>query len=112
MHFTTTALLALLPAALAAPTTSGPLDKRAPIIQARAGTALPGKYIVKLREGVTDETLTKALGKIAKADHVYKGIKFKGFAGKIADSVLNELRDLPEVCVELTNQMMLRTVCF
>ncbi|KAK3903312.1 peptidase S8/S53 domain-containing protein [Staphylotrichum tortipilum] len=96
MHFTTTALLALLPAVLAAPTAE-PLDKRAPIIAARAGTVVPGKYIVKLREGVTDETLTKAVSKIAKADHVYKGGKFKGFAGKIADSVLDELRSLPEV---------------
>ncbi|KAG7289965.1 hypothetical protein NEMBOFW57_006343 [Staphylotrichum longicolle] len=97
MHFST-ALLALLPAALAAPTAE-PLDKRAPIISARAGHVVPGKYIIKLKEGTSDDVLEAAVGKLgkSKADHVYRNRKFKGFAGTVGAALLEELRALPEV---------------
>ena len=105
MHFST-ALLALLPAALAAPTAE-PLSKRAPIITARAGHVVPGKYIIKLKEGTSDDVLNHAVGKLgkSKADHVYRGRKFKGFAGKIEAALLEELRALPEVRTELPNSI-------
>jgi len=101
MHFST-ALLALLPAALAAPTAE-PLDKRAPIISARAGHVVPGKYIIKLKEGTSDDALEAAVGKLgkSKADHVYRNRKFKGFAGKVEAALLEELRALPEVSTRL-----------
>ncbi|KAK4039878.1 peptidase S8/S53 domain-containing protein [Parachaetomium inaequale] len=97
MHFST-ALLALLPAALAAPTT-GTVDKRAPIIAARAGQVVPGKYVIKLKDGVADDALEAAIAKLgeSKADHVYRGRKFKGFAGKLEAALLDEIRLLPEV---------------
>jgi hypothetical protein len=97
MHFST-ALLALLPAALAAPTAE-PLSKRAPVITARAGQVVPGKYIVKLKESATEDALNRAVGKLgkSKADHIYRGAQFKGFAGKIDAALLEELRDLPDV---------------
>ncbi|KAK0708931.1 peptidase S8/S53 domain-containing protein [Apiosordaria backusii] len=96
MLFSAAALLALLPAALAAPATSGPLDKRAPIISARAGKVVPGKYIVKLKDGASDAVVNKVLGK-HKADQIYKGGKFKGFAGALDDVSLEAIRYLPEV---------------
>lgn len=97
MHFST-AILALLPAAFAAPTAE-PLSKRAPLIAARAGRVVPGKYIIKLKESASDDALEAAVSKLgaSKADHVYRGRKFKGFAGKIEAPVLEELRALPDV---------------
>lgn len=101
MHFST-ALLALLPAALAAPTVE-PLDRRAPVIAARAGHVLPGKYVIKLKEGASDDALEAALGKLKdKADHVYRRRKFKGFAGKLEAALLDEIRALPDVSFELS----------
>ncbi|KAK3386218.1 peptidase S8/S53 domain-containing protein [Sordaria brevicollis] len=82
---------------MAAP--SAPIDKRAPILEARAGTkVVPGKYIVKLREGASDDVLDKAVKKLGngKAEHVYKHA-FRGFAGRIDDKVLDEIRSLPDV---------------
>jgi hypothetical protein len=97
MHFSV-ALLALLPAALAAPTTE-PLGKRAPIIAARGGSVVPGKYVIKLKEGASNDALEAALKKLgnSKADHVYRSRKFKGFAGKLGAALLDEVRSLPDV---------------
>ncbi|KAL2269242.1 hypothetical protein VTJ83DRAFT_4088 [Remersonia thermophila] len=99
MHFSL-ALLALVPATMAAPA-AGPIDKRAPLIQARAGDVVPGKYIVKLKESASTDALDAALSKVTrkgrKADHIYRNRGFKGFAGKIDDATLDEIRNLPEV---------------
>ncbi|KAK4247870.1 serine protease [Corynascus novoguineensis] len=96
MHFST-ALLALLPAAFAAPA-ANTLDKRAPIISARPGTqVVPGKYIIKFRDGVAGDILEAALGLLkSDADFVYRG-KFRGFAAKLEDDILEALRLLPDV---------------
>ncbi|KAL2255475.1 hypothetical protein VTK26DRAFT_3272 [Humicola hyalothermophila] len=98
MHFSA-ALLALLPAAVFAAPASGPLDKRAPIIAARAGQVVPGKYIIKLKDGVANDVVDFILNQISefKPDHVYKGRKFKGFAGKINDALLDIVRAIPDV---------------
>jgi hypothetical protein len=97
MHFSV-ALLALLPAALAAPTAE-PIQKRAPIIAARVGQVVPNKYLIKLRDGTSDDALEAAISKLgkAKADHIYRGKKFRGFAGKLEADLLDEIRLLPEV---------------
>lgn len=98
MLFPAVFLLALLPAALAAPFNEPPsLVKRAPLIQARGGKVVPGKYIVKFRDGYADSILTTAAGK-HKASHVYKSA-FKGFAGAFSAASLEEIRKLPEVCI-------------
>ncbi|KAM7202625.1 Peptidase S8/S53 domain containing protein [Naviculisporaceae sp. PSN 640] len=97
MHFST--VLAFLPLALGAPATGGPIDKRAPLIQARGVNAnvVPGKYIVKLKSGASEDTITKLVGKVkSKSDFVYKGA-FKGFAGKISDAELDAIRANPDV---------------
>lgn len=98
MHFSTL-LLALLPAAALAAPASGTLDKRAPIIAAKAGRVVPGKYIIKFKDGTSDDVLDRTVGKLGKtkADHIYRGRKFRGFAGKIEDALLEEFRSLPEV---------------
>ncbi|EAQ85604.1 hypothetical protein CHGG_06857 [Chaetomium globosum CBS 148.51] len=97
MHFSV-ALLALLPAAIAAPTAE-PIQKRAPIIAARVGQVVPNKYLIKLREGTSDDALEAAIGKLgkSKADHIYRGKKFRGFAGKLEADLLDQIRLLPEV---------------
>ncbi|KAK3951335.1 alkaline protease [Pseudoneurospora amorphoporcata] len=96
MLFPAAFLLAQLPAAFAAPSNEPPsLEKRAPLIQARAGKVVPGKYIVKFRDDSADATLTAAAGK-HKANHLYKSA-FKGFAGAFGAASLEEIRKLPEV---------------
>jgi len=100
MHFSTALVATLLPAVLAAPAPAGPIDRRAPILEARAGEVIPGKYIIKLKEGYSDDTLEKVLSRVGikgKTDHVYKMRRFKGFAGKLDDKVLDAVRSLPEV---------------
>jgi len=89
--------------ALAAPAPSGetePLTIRAPLIEARSGTAIPGKYIVKLKEGSSDAVLTKALGGAGKKkpNQVYKGAGwgFRGFASELDEDSLEQIRVLPE----------------
>lgn len=97
MHLST--VLAFLPLALGAPAVGGPIDKRAPLIQARGLNAnvVPGKYIVKLKSGASEETISKLVGKVkSKSDFVYKGA-FKGFAGKISDAELDSIRANPDV---------------
>ncbi|KAK1756701.1 peptidase S8/S53 domain-containing protein [Echria macrotheca] len=91
------AVLALLPLALAAP--SGPIDRRAPILHPRGAEIIPGKYIVKLKDGATEATLDKAIGKLRKGkpQHVYKNTGFKGFAATVEDADLEALQALPDV---------------
>ncbi|KAK0629531.1 peptidase S8/S53 domain-containing protein [Bombardia bombarda] len=96
MLFSATLLLGLLPASLAV-SASEALDKRAPLIQATSSSrAIPGNYIVKLKDSSTDAALNKALGK-NKAGHIYKGGAFKGFAGAFDANSLEAIRNLPEV---------------
>lgn len=98
MLFSAAFLLALVSTALAAPSNEPPsLERPAPIIQARAGKVVPGRYIVKFRDGAADATLSSAAGK-HKANHVYKSA-FKGFAGAFDAASLEEIRKLPDVRV-------------
>ncbi|KAM7213734.1 Peptidase S8/S53 domain containing protein [Rhypophila decipiens] len=95
MHLST--VLAFLPLALGAPASGGPVDKRAPLIQARGANVVPGKYIVKLKGSASDDSLAKLVGKVKnKSDFVYKGA-FKGFAGKISDAELDAIRSSGDV---------------
>ena len=99
MLFSAAAFLPLLPLVLAAPS-SEPLNKRAPLLEARGGNAIPGQYIVKFKDGTADNTVLNAaaVGKIqGKATHVFKGASFKGFSGPLDAKHIEELRKLPEV---------------
>jgi hypothetical protein len=87
------ALLVLLPVVLAVPT---PV---APVIEPRGVQIVPGKYIVKLKDGVSDTKLNGAISKLGSinADHVYRAGSFKGFASKMDATTLAKIQSLPEV---------------
>ncbi|KAG9203157.1 subtilisin-like serine protease [Epicoccum nigrum] len=83
-------LLSLLPAlALAAP---------APIIQPRAGSPIPGRYIVRLKNENLQNVLENALKLLPKDPaHVYQFEGFTGFAAEINDNIVKLLQAFPGV---------------
>ena len=83
-------VLALLPLAMALP---------APLLVPRAGSPIPGKYIVKLKNENLENLINTAL-KLLKKDpaHVYKFGNFGGFAAEISDDIVELLRNFPGVC--------------
>lgn len=84
---TYTVLASLLSTALAAP-----------LLTPRAGTVIPGKYIVKLKNDAADDMVEWALNKLSKTpDHVYGMNHFKGFSGDIDDIMVEFLQGLDEV---------------
>jgi hypothetical protein len=75
--YTTTLLLALLPAVFAAP-----------VITPRDAKLIPGKYIVKMKSDASKEDVEEAKKSFAKVDYEYDFAGFKGFAGEVpTDSV-------------------------
>lgn len=89
-------LLAILPAALAMPSVKR--DSPAPLIMPRdESTIIPGKYIVKLKEGSSASALSDTLSLLAKSpEHVYSSA-FSGFAATLDKKTLDALRDQPNV---------------
>ncbi|KAF2830369.1 subtilisin-like protease [Ophiobolus disseminans] len=82
-------LLALLPAALAAP---------APMIIPRAGSPIPGRYIVKMKNENLQQLINSALLLLRKDPaHVYKFGGFGGFAADMQDDIVDLIRNLPGV---------------
>lgn len=83
-------LLSFLPVlALAAP---------APVLQPRAGTPIPGRYIVRMKNQGLKLALDTALGLLEKEPaHVYNFGNFGGFAAEINDDILKLLQLLPSV---------------
>lgn len=83
-------LLSLLPAlALAAP---------APIVQPRAGSPIPGRYIVRLQNDNFQTILASALKLLPKDPaHIYQFEGFSGFAAELADNIVDLIRALPGV---------------
>jgi len=82
-------LLALLPLALAAP---------APVLVPRAGSPIPGRYIVKMKNENLQQVIQGAL-KLLRKDpkHVYGFGNFGGFAADMADDIVDLIRNLPGV---------------
>lgn len=76
-----------------------PLALAAPVIQPRAAQLIPGNYIVKLKDGATERHLQNAIKQLdsAKAKHVYRAGRFKGFAARLSPQVLDAVSQLPEV---------------
>jgi len=82
-------LLALLPLALAAP---------APMIRPRAGSAIPGRYIVKVKNQNVQSLINIALSMLNKdPHHVYEFGNFGGFSADMADDIVDLIRNLPGV---------------
>jgi hypothetical protein len=82
-------ILALLPLALGAP---------APMIVPRAGTPIPGRYIVKMKNQNLEQLINAALKLLQKDPaHVYGFGNFGGFAADMADDIVELIRNLPGV---------------
>lgn len=82
-------LLALLPLALAAP---------APMIIPRAGSPIPGRYIVKMKNENLQNLINTALAILQKDPvHTYGFGNFGGFAADMADDIVDLIRNLPGV---------------
>ncbi|KAF2993352.1 subtilisin-like serine protease [Curvularia kusanoi] len=74
------------------------LASLAPILQSRAGSSIPGKYIVRLANGNLQTTLGIALKLLPKGPaHVYQFDGFSGFAAEMDDNVVELLQRLPGV---------------
>lgn len=78
-----------------------PLALAAPVIQAPSAQLIPGRYIVKLKDGASESALQNAIKQLksSRADHVYRAGRFKGFAAKLSPQVLDAVSKLPDVCV-------------
>lgn len=82
-------LLALLPLALAAP---------APLILPRAGSPIPGKYIVKMKNENLQQIMTAAMKLLQKdPEHTYGFGGFGGFSAAMSDDIVKLIRNLPGV---------------
>jgi hypothetical protein len=86
-------LLALLPLALAAP---------APMLVPRAGSPIPGRYIVKMKNENLQQLVNSAM-KLLRKDpvHTYGFGNFGGFAADMADDIVELMRNLPGVRLHL-----------
>lgn len=95
MHLS--ALLTLLPAVLAAPATIDQRAEPAPLFAPKAQDIIPGKYIVKFKDGIARIATDNAISALSsKADHVYEHA-FNGFAGSLSKEELKTLRNHPDV---------------
>ena len=75
-----------------------PLTLAAPIITPRAGSIIPGKYIVKMKSDAAQDVLEAALKLLKKdPDNVFAFGKFKGFSGELSDAVVQLISKLPGV---------------
>ena len=89
-------LLALVPMALAAPSTIK-RDSPAPVLTPRNAKVLDGKYIVKFSQDTVSATVNSAINAItAKADYTYKK-SFSGFAASLTAAELETLKNNPAV---------------
>lgn len=90
------ALVAVLPAVLAAPATKR--AEPAPILTPRdVNQLIDGKYIVKFKDTVSIAAVDETVSALSqKADYVY-GDALRGFAGSLNSDDLDSLRDHPDV---------------
>jgi subtilisin family serine protease len=87
--------LALLPAALATPTSSS--NRPSPLLKSRSTTtSIPGKYIVKFKDTTIDISLNSVLTS-HKPDHVFRAPGFRGFSASLDATSLATIRALPDV---------------
>ncbi|KAJ4287512.1 hypothetical protein N0V88_007612 [Collariella sp. IMI 366227] len=71
----------------------------ATVIEPQAAQLIPGSYVVKLKDGVSENALQNTLRhvKVGNYKHVYRSGSFKGFAAKLSPQVLDFVQKLPEV---------------
>ena len=88
----TATLFALLPLAMAAPSTKR--ASPAPVIKPRGATLVENKYIVKMKSGVKSEAMSSTMSTFsANAEHVYNTGRFNGFASTLTAEELDTLRN-------------------
>ncbi|PSN73718.1 subtilisin-like serine protease-like protein PR1A [Corynespora cassiicola Philippines] len=64
----------------------------APVIQPRAGQAIPGQYIVKFKDNAISTAANDALSLLSKSPkHVYAFGKYRGFAAELSDDIVKKL---------------------
>lgn len=91
----TTAALALLPLALAAPAKRA---TPAPVIRPRGAQLLDGKYIVKMKGDAQLASIQSSIQSVSSdADFVYNSNKFKGFASTLTAEELEALKNNADV---------------
>lgn len=91
MRFELSLLAAVLPLALGAP-----------ILAPRAGQAIPGKWIVKMKSEALQDIVEEALAFLDKEPaHKYSFGKYKGFAAEMKDDIVKLIANLPGVCRHL-----------
>ncbi|KAL2149063.1 hypothetical protein VTH82DRAFT_1749 [Thermothelomyces myriococcoides] len=71
----------------------------APVIKPQGLQLIPDEYIVKLKDGVSESILENAIRQLqgSKTKHVYRAGRFKGFAAKLNQQLVEKLSMLPEV---------------
>jgi len=95
MH--TLSVLSLLPLVLAAPAVVRRAEP-APLIQARDANLIPGKYVVKMKDGASPAALVDAINSVpGDPEHVYRAGRFHGFAQALDDADLSTVRSHPDV---------------
>lgn len=96
------AILSLLPLAMAAPASLGKREGGpAPVLQARDGTPIAGKYIVKMKDQADGMSISSAVEMFSgEADHVWNE-GFKGFSASLAEAEVENLRQHPNVSLPL-----------
>ncbi|KAK3682937.1 peptidase S8/S53 domain-containing protein [Podospora appendiculata] len=76
-----------------------PLALAAPVIQPRGAQIVPGSYIIKFKDGLSNDAVHNTIDglKSVNAKHVYRASKFKGFAANLDAQALKLVKALPEV---------------
>lgn len=59
---------------------------------------VPGKFIVKVKDTVSQDTVNEVENLMDDIDYVYNVSLFRGFAGRINDAALESLQAHPGVC--------------
>lgn len=77
-----------------------PVSALAPLYENLGPSArpIPGKFIVKLENDVSQATFKEVESLIDDVDYVYNLTSFKGFAGKLNDTAIESLRAHLGVC--------------
>ena len=102
-------VLAVLPLALARPSTLRRREQPAPVLLARGEEGLPNTYIVVLNQDDGDFSIQSTIDTLeVEPDHVYDAEGFKGFSAELDDDALASLQDDPTV--SLTPHIILSCV--
>jgi hypothetical protein len=65
------------------------MPEPAPLLEARQGTPIPGKYIIKMKDsGLTNTTYVALKLLKGSADYIYNMGSFQGFAAEMSENVI------------------------